>query len=277
MRIIVAIIITCTTALMIKADTLSIKNSDNYKYTENIKEIEDSHYSDILDINEEICLKAFDPLERINRKIFYLNLFLDYLLLRPIANCYYKVTNNNVKEAVENLINNTAVPVTVINSVLQFKFKNSIVSVWQFIVNTILGIGGLHNIAADFGLQSQPLNFSSTLARYGVKSGPYIILPIFGGMNFRDISNIAFSQLSPLQYIIDKTHADKLINTDILFNKKFAKGVKIIDMVHKRAKLFGNAEFVMKNSIDPYSVYRNISYQTSDYFQKCRTNKISKK
>ncbi|KJV88573.1 vacj lipo domain protein [Orientia tsutsugamushi str. UT76] len=53
MRIIVAIIITCTTALMIKADTLSIKNSDNYKYTENIKEIQDSHYSDILDINEE--------------------------------------------------------------------------------------------------------------------------------------------------------------------------------------------------------------------------------
>ncbi|KJV56884.1 vacJ like lipofamily protein [Orientia chuto str. Dubai] len=273
MRIISAVIITCATILMVKADVLLVQNSDNI---ENIDKTKEDSYLDsgniYLDIDEDTCLRAFDPFERINRKIFYFNLILDYLILRPISNAYNKAAPQDMKNAVESLVGNSVVPFTFINSILQLNFKNSIVSLWQFIVNTILGVGGLHNIAAEFDLQAQPLDFSSTLARYGIKSGPYIILPIFGGMNFRDVSNIAFAQLSPLQYFFDKIHAEKLINMNIFFNKKFATGIKIIDKIHQRAKLFGNAEFIMKNSIDPYSIYRNDSYKKSYYFQKCRAN-----
>lgn len=212
-------------------------------------ESEPYQYSYSLDDDAtEECTDMDDPFEKFNRKVFAFNSFLDHIILRPVAKGYKKIFNAYTRDKIGNFIDNTNVPLTFVNNVLQLDGKNSLLSFWQFVINSTLGVGGLYDVARPEGAWTTPQTFGSTLARYGSGPGPYIILPFFGGSGVRDMldSPVLNSGLNPIKY---KMHRD------------FKLGLLGVSLVHQRAELLAFTDHVTRTSPDPYSVIRSTIFQ----------------
>ena len=134
---------------------------------------------------------AGDPFENFNRGSFQFNLFLDRVLLRPIAKTYRFVTPSFVRTGVSNALHNLQTPVTVANDLLQGEPLRATESVGRFMFNTILGFGGLVDVGGMLGMPERHTeDFGQTLAVYGVGSGPYIMMPLLGPTNPRDLTGM---------------------------------------------------------------------------------------
>ena len=128
-----------------------------------------------------------DPLEPLNRQTLDLNLFVDRILLKPATQVYIAIVPEEGRDAVKRALDNMKEPVVVINNVLQGEIKRAGVSVGRFTVNTTLGLAGLLDIAAKMGLEKESGDFGQTLFVWGLPEGPYLILPILGPSNPRDL------------------------------------------------------------------------------------------
>ncbi|MEM7194512.1 MAG: VacJ family lipoprotein [Pseudomonadota bacterium] len=126
-----------------------------------------------------------DPYEGVNRKIMDFNLSSDRYVLKPIAKTYDKLPNP-VKNGVGNFFSNLLEPYTILNDLLQGKFRKAGRDTGRFVINTTIGLLGLSDPATEMGLEKQREDFGQTLAVWGVPSGPYLVLPIFGPSNLRD-------------------------------------------------------------------------------------------
>lgn len=201
--------------------------------------------------NSQRCADIADPYEKLNRKIFTFNSILDYFLLKPVARGYRNAANEEFRGKVTNAVQNTHVPLTMVNNILQQKPRNALLSFWQFTINTIFGIGGLENVAKKTGLEVTPQTFGSTLARYGVGPGPYIVLPIFGGTSARDMLDpiVTNKYMNPLHYAMSS-------------EAEFAvTGVKLVS---DRSDILPFTEHVSETSTDPYVTIRSSVYQNRE-------------
>lgn len=131
---------------------------------------------------------ASDPLEPINRVSFAISQVIDKALLRPVALTYRKVAPKPLRDGLRNVLSNWGAPITFVNDLLQLKPKRAVKTLGRFLLNTVLGLGGLFDIAKEkkFNLPYHGNRFSNTLAMYGVKLGPYIYLPVLGPSTLLD-------------------------------------------------------------------------------------------
>jgi phospholipid-binding lipoprotein MlaA len=127
-----------------------------------------------------------DPLEPWNRGVLGFNRFLDKILFDPITRGYGFVMPDPGKRAVRRFFDNLASPPVLVNHLLQLEGKRAAVTGARFLVNTTVGIAGLFDPAHSLGLERHPADFGHTLWVYGVGSGPYLVLPIFGPSSARD-------------------------------------------------------------------------------------------
>ena len=72
-------------------------------------------------------------------------------------------------------------------------------------VNTVLGLGGVLDIATEAGLERQSEDFGQTLATWGVPSGAYLVLPLLGPSSLRDAAGLPLdrgfrTRVSPSDY-----------------------------------------------------------------------------
>lgn len=208
---------------------------------------EDSYKYNYSMVDDE-CTDLDDPLEKLNRKIFVFNSVLDHFILRPIAKGYTKALNDYTRDKISNFVDHVNVPLTVVNNILQGDGNNTLLSFWQFTINTTLGVGGFFDVAADVGLKTPPQTFGSTLARYGAGPGPYVVLPFFGSSNMRDIFDPLFfnSKLNPLKH---QLHRD------------FSLPLTAVTLVQKRSEALPFTDYVTKNSSDPYVTIRSTAHQ----------------
>lgn len=230
------------TAVTASTNNLS-KNSSNVKD-------EDEKYNYDYN-NRKGCNQAYDPYEKVNRKIFTFNSVLDHFIMRPVAIGYKKVTNDYMRERVSSFIDNMNTPLTMVNYGLQMNYDQTMKSFWRFLINATFGIGGLFDVASKAGLKVTPQNFGSTLAVYGVGPGPYIVLPFFGGTNTRDITNSLFTDtyLNPIMYSM---HRD------------FRLTFFVIQTVNTRFTLLPFTDYVEKSSTDPYIAVRSATHQNRE-------------
>ena len=143
-----------------------------------------------------------DPLEPMNRVIFDVNDFLDRLLWRPIAELYRVTIPPPLRDRLGNLVSNMKEPVVFANTVMQGRLHDAETTTERFGINTILGVGGMWDIATGWGFQKQTADFGQTLNSWGIKSGPYLVLPLFGPSNFRDALGLgADMTMSPWGYL----------------------------------------------------------------------------
>ena len=68
----------------------------------------------------------------------------------------------------------------------QTKGRKAMRSLGRLSINTVLGLGGLFDVASALGMPKPYEDFGLTLAHYGVPRGPYLILPILGPSYLRD-------------------------------------------------------------------------------------------
>lgn len=187
---------------------------------------------------------VYDPYEKLNRKIFIFNGALDTIILRPVTKIYIRFTSDYVKSRTSTFVDNISEPLSAVNYGLQGNGEGMLKSFWRFMINSTFGIGGLFDVAAKAGLTSEQQTLGNTLAYYGVGQGPYIVLPIYGGMGARDVSDplISNNLLNPIKYML---------------GKNFKYGVTVGNVINSRAAVMPFTDYVTQNSPDPYIAIRN--------------------
>lgn len=127
-----------------------------------------------------------DPFEGWNRGVYKFNDKFDDYLARPVAQTYEDWVPREVRDRVRNFFGNLADPFIGINNMLQGKISEGFDDWSRFILNTTVGLVGIHDVATDFGLEKHNEDFGQTFGRWGAGTGPYLVLPIFGSSNLRD-------------------------------------------------------------------------------------------
>ena len=192
-----------------------------------------------------------DPLEPLNRKVFAFNLFVDRILLKPVAEVYVAVLPEGGRDAVRRALDNMKEPVVIINDVLQGEVRRAGISTGRFLVNSTLGVVGLADVATPLGLPEQTGDFGQTLYAWGVPEGPYLMVPLLGPSNPRDLFGMAGDNyLDPFSYLASALDADQ-VNID-----RF-----LLDGVDRRARAIDTLDELQKSSIDFYAQLRSLSQQ----------------
>lgn len=137
-----------------------------------------------------------DPFEGWNRGVYKFNDKFDDYLARPVAQTYEDWVPREVRDRVRNFFGNLADPFIGINNMLQGKFSEGFDDWTRFILNTTVGLVGIHDVATDFGLEKHNEDFGQTFGRWGAGTGPYLVLPIFGSSNLRDGVGLAADMYS---------------------------------------------------------------------------------
>jgi phospholipid-binding lipoprotein MlaA len=127
-----------------------------------------------------------DPFEPFNRGITSFNDGLDKVVLKPVATAYVAVTPTVMRAGVTNFFSNLSDAWTFVNSVLQLRPQKALETLMRFNVNTFFGLGGLLDIASEMNIPKHNEDLGKTLGRWGVPSGPYVVLPLFGPSTVRD-------------------------------------------------------------------------------------------
>jgi phospholipid-binding lipoprotein MlaA len=142
-----------------------------------------------------------DPFEGFNRSMYAFNDGLDQAVLEPAARGYRAVTNEPVRAGVRNFVQNLGEPVTFANEVLQGKLPRSAATVGRFAINTTVGVAGIFDPAAAIGIPRTNEDFGQTLGVWGIAGGPYLVLPLLGPSNPRDLFGVGVdAALNPLNY-----------------------------------------------------------------------------
>jgi phospholipid-binding lipoprotein MlaA len=128
---------------------------------------------------------TYDPWERLNRFTYRFNTRFDEALFLPVANAYRRVPSP-LRSGVHNFFGNLAEVDSVINYALQWRIKLGVRSLSRFAINSTIGIGGLIDVATKLKLPGGPTGWSTTLAKWGMHPGPYLVVPLLGPSTLRD-------------------------------------------------------------------------------------------
>ncbi len=132
-------------------------------------------------------LDAHDPLEPMNRHIYRFNILADQYVMEPVVRVYEWAIPQYARNRVSDFFSNLGDVPILLNCILQAKDKRAATVVARLMVNTVVGVGGLWDVASGLeGLPKYNEDFGQTLAVYGVGEGPYLMIPILGPATFRD-------------------------------------------------------------------------------------------
>jgi phospholipid-binding lipoprotein MlaA len=204
--------------------------------------------------DEEEQFHVSDPIEPVNRGIFWFNDKLYFYLLKPVARGYRWAVPEPWRVSVQNVFSNLASPVRIINAGLQGKFSDAGNEITRFFVNTTLGIGGLFDTARDnFDIRKHDEDLGQTLGHYGIGPGFYLVLPVLGPSDVRDaVGTFVDSRMNLVYYLVDgwtyyEVRAYEKIN-DLSLDKDTYESIK-------------------KEALDPYLFVR-------DAYMQYRQNKV---
>ncbi len=146
-----------------------------------------------------------DPWEPLNTRTFTLNYNIDRYFLKPTARVYSAVVAPDLQDSFANAFYNLGFASRFLNNIFQGKFDRAGTEMQRFLLNSILGVGGLFDVAKYmFGIEAPPVeDTGQTLASYGVASGPYMVLPLLPPMTVRHAVGYAGDIfMNPVNYFI---------------------------------------------------------------------------
>jgi phospholipid-binding lipoprotein MlaA len=192
-----------------------------------------------------------DPLEPMNRDIFAANMFVDKYTLKPLAQAYRSVMPEFGKEAIRHFLSNLHEPVIFANDAVQTEFKRAAWTVERFTINSTIGVGGLFDVASMWGIEQQSGDFGQTLYHYGVPDGFYLMLPILGPSNPRDVVGMVGDGFAdPFGYLAYDYGADVAT---------YARwGMEGLD---EREQYLDQLDALQRNAIDLYAEIRSLFRQ----------------
>src|SRR6476660_4656452 len=129
-----------------------------------------------------------DPFEKMNRSTFERNMRFNHSVIYPAAKTYHNVVPEPVRNSIDNFVSNLDEPFVFANDVLQLRLEAAATTVGRFAINSTVGVGGLFDVATKQKLQQQSGDFGQTLYVWGMRNSPYLVLPVIGPTNVRDLS-----------------------------------------------------------------------------------------
>jgi phospholipid-binding lipoprotein MlaA len=190
----------------------------------------------------------FDPFEAKNREAHAATKAVDRAAYGPVARGYGEAVPQPVRRGITNLHNNWRLPAHTIQYTLQGHGVRAAESATRFVVNTVLGLGGVIDIATDAGLPYRETNFDETFYVWGIPEGGYWELPLFGPGTQRDWTGWALDQaLDPTWYVLPVAAGNALLVLGGL------------DIVNDRYELDPVLDELYYRSADSYEAQR-ISY-----------------
>ncbi|MDD2711938.1 MAG: VacJ family lipoprotein [Simplicispira sp.] len=187
---------------------------------------------------------ANDPFERYNRATTDFNESLDALVLKPVALAYQEVTPPMARTGVSNFFANLGDAWSFVNNVLQLRPAPALDSLVRFNVNTIFGLGGLLDVASEMGVDRHKQDFGLTLGRWGVPTGPYVVLPVLGPSTVRDTLVMPVDSQGNLV-----THVGSTATRNSLY---------ALRAVNTRANLLRASSVLDTAALDKYSFMRDV-------------------
>jgi len=186
--------------------------------------------------------KPGDPFEPMNRAVFNFNDGLDRYVAVPVAKGYQKVTPQPLRTAVSNFFSNLGDLTNAANALLQLKITDATEDLVRFAFNSTFGLGGLLDWATPAGLPKHHQDFGLTLGHWGIPSGPYLVLPLFGPSTVRDSMGLVVDvKFNPLNYM----------------EPAVRNPLYVLQFVSVRSDLLGATDLLQQAALDKYSFVRD--------------------
>jgi phospholipid-binding lipoprotein MlaA len=178
-----------------------------------------------------------------NRSVYQFNDVVDTVAIKPAAQLYVKVLPSFVRTGVGNFLGNLGDVWSMTNSALQLKGQATAETFMRINVNTFLGLGGVLDVATEMRLEKRKEDFGQTRGHWGVKPGPYVVLPLLGPSTLRDTLALPLDMRGDAsQQFSDEATRNALTVT------------RVLDI---RSGLLQTVDVVKAASLDPYSFVRD--------------------
>lgn len=193
----------------------------------------------------------YDPFEPVNRTVFGFNNMVDTFIFRPVAVAYRNVVPSPIRMGVTNFLRHLRTPIIFANEVLQGDWEGAEVAATRFFVNTIAGMGGFLDIQGmSKGYEYRHEDFGQTMAVWGVGSGPYLVIPLFGPTTLRDGTGAVVDSLAdPFNQLANANDVEEFFIARLL-----------ISALDARERNIENID-ELKQSIDYYAAVRSAYLQ----------------
>jgi phospholipid-binding lipoprotein MlaA len=198
----------------------------------------------------ESDMERSDPFENTNRKFFAFNEGVNKIIFDPITRGYRFVVPKPARKGIRRVFLNLNSPRIFVNDLLQLRFRDAAETLGRFALNSTLGVGGLFDPAIEAGWERHDSDFGQTLAKMGVASGPYLVIPIFGPSTVRDgVGSVVDLAFQPLAYILGPS--ELLLQLYI----GSGNGLTALDAAHDKV------EALEGSSVDFYAAMRSAYLQ----------------
>lgn len=215
----------------------------------------------------EETVEEYDPWEPVNAKVFEFNRQFDRWLLKPVAKGYNVVVPDIVQVGISNFFYNARVTPRFMNNIFQGKLKGAGIEAGRFFINTTVGIAGFFDVAQRLNLTTPEEDTGQTLGFYGVKPGPYVVLPFLQPYTVRDlVGYVGDIALNPMYWLVLPIieigeipsvipHYNRLTTSLILIT---ARGTEIVNDRSLNLEKFQGVE---ESTLDLYAAVRNAYLQ----------------
>jgi phospholipid-binding lipoprotein MlaA len=191
-----------------------------------------------------------DPWERMNRATYGFNDKFDKAIARPVASGYRSAVPHFVQTGVRNAFDNVDTTIVMVNDLLQGQPRAFVSDATRLIVNTLMGLGGLFDVATPMGLPKNDRDFGQTLGKWGIKSGPYLVIPFLGPCDVRDtFGKVADTYTTPRTYIR---------------NTYWDYGSYLLEKIDARSRYL-DQDHLIDSAYDPYAFLRNAYLQNREF------------
>lgn len=183
-----------------------------------------------------------DPLEPLNRATFRFNDAVDRTIAQPVARGYNRVVPRPIRTGIANFFANLGDVPVMFNNFAQLRFADGMSDLMRIALNSTFGLLGVLDIATPAGIPAHEQDFGLTLGHYGVASGPYLVLPLFGPSTFRDAAGFGADQ-----YVRPATYAPARAR-NVLWG---------LDFVSTRAHYLNATDLLEQAALDKYLFVRD--------------------
>ena len=192
-----------------------------------------------------------DPLEPMNRALYQVHDVLDTNIVKPVAESYVSVVPQFMRTGFANVFNNIDDVFSAVNGLLQGKPDKAGNDLGRVMINTMFGLGGLIDVAADLDIERGNEDFGQTFAVWGLPQGPYLFIPLFGPTTVRDGTGVIVRiALGPVGYVPNAPVRNSIY------------GVGYVDL---RSQALESGSLVDTAALDRYIFIRNAYLQRRRY------------
>jgi phospholipid-binding lipoprotein MlaA len=211
--------------------------------------------------------EEYDPWEPVNANIFEFNLKVDRYVLKPVAKGYDFILPDVVQVGVSNIFSNLRFAPRFLNNMFQGKLKGAGIEVGRFLINSTVGLAGFFDLATKVNLVTPEEDLGQTLGFYGVKPGPYVVLPLLPPFTVRDfVGYVGDVFLNPINWlvvpIIEVDHVPSVIaHKNRMTTSIIQTGSRVGEIVNERSRNLEKYQGVEEATLDLYSAVRNAYLQ----------------